>query len=426
MKYINVTIQYLKNVYLDALQAINSKINAYAPNSWWSIQAGAVATVFMNLYTNLQIIISSIYPQNASGDQVDQSLFSQGLPARIGQTYGTIICNVTSTTPVTIPIYTIFSDSGTGNSYQTLQSLVVADGSQYISLYSLVAGANILEQIGNILTSGDISIMVINSTNGQNEESDQSCIDRILSSKRSPQGNINVLGYENYILEANQYLVSPVITSALVYTNFITRGQISILGCFPLIGSPMTDYQLDQGLLPTTTFIPYTRESGTEVINAVNTSIQAQRLVGLSVVTSSCNTFIAIGGSQPDFILQVSLDIGYSLSTVVNISSTDINQNIITISLTVEQLIQREVRYAICTQPFGGVNIAGQNYITIDSIYNVLNNKLGANSGSIAQILTNVVISNTDISVPNLQNNPVYILYTYDIASYNNIVITAV
>lgn len=422
-----VTIQSLTNDYLSYLQAQNSQINAYSPNSFWEIDAGAMAGILLDLYANLSLIQNSIYPQTSVGQQVDQWLYSRGLPARGGLTYGTINCTVTSSTPVIIPINTIFTDTSTQNKYETLQALTVSSGVQIITLYSTVAGNNIIEPIGNILSDGTsiYTVIVTSSTNGQLEESDQSCITRILMAIRIPQAGARQSDYYNYALASNVTLPAPVITDAIIVPGFYSFNAINALGDFVLVGTFITEYQLNQGLLPATTFVGYSRQAGSDVITNTNNYIQSLRLVGFVVLIGTSITDIITSGIN-QLILTVSLVSGYVLSTEIVVQSQDNNDNPITVTLTVKQLIQRELRRAICNQPYGATPINGQNYITIDSLLYSVNLQLSAINGQLAQILTNIQIAGGDIPVPNFDYNAENLYYTYDIDAYSNIVVNQI
>lgn len=420
-----VTISSLQNNYLSYLQAKNSKINAFAPNTYWSIQGGAMAAFFLDLYQNLGLVQNSIYIQNSVGNQCDLWLYSRGLVARGGMTYGTINCLVTSSTPVTITANTVFTDSVSGNQYRNLQALTVASGSVTITLYAAQPGSNYLEAIGSDLTAGSIIVNVTSATNGQIEESDLSCINRALMSVRIPKGGARETDYYELCLKSNATLPSPVITDAIIASDFIVIGEVSILGAFPLVGTAITEYQLNQGLLPATSFMGYSRQAGSDVIANANIFIQSQRLVGLTVAVGTSITYAATDPMNT-LTFDVSLATGYTLSSVITIPSQDNTDNPITVQLTVEQLIQREVRRAICNQLYGATPINGQNTITIDSIIYWLNLQLSATNGQLAQLLTNITTTSTDIQVPNLDYNAQNVYYTYDITEYADIIVSQV
>lgn len=419
------TIEQLQKDYLGYLQSLNPNINTTAPNTYWSIQGGAMASLFLDLYYSLQLIENSIYVQNSVGNQVDLWLYNRGLPARGGLTYGTIEAVVTSTVPVTIPINTIFTDSTSGNQYQNLQAITATDHVTSFTFYAINPGNNYIEPVNANLSASSVVIQVISSTNGELEETDQACITRILQAIRAPIAGARTTDYAVYNLETNATLTVPVITDSIIRPSFLTINGVGILGVFTLVGTNITEYQLNQGLLPTTTFVGYSRQAGSGTITAVNNNIQAQRLVGLPVIVGTSITEL-ITTSMDTLPITVSLVNGYSLSTIVVVNSQDQFNNPITVSLTVEQLIQREARRAICNQPYGGTDIAGQNYVTVNSIADELNVQLSSTNGQLAQLLTNITIGISDISVPNLNFDTANVYYTYDITAYSNIVVSQV
>ena len=428
-----ITISQLKANYQNYLQAQNPQINAFATNSFWDIDAGAMASIFLDLYMNLQVTQNAIYPQYAAGDQVDQWLYARGLPARGGITFGSIICYLntpTITTPYTIPAGTIFTDIGnsttippilaTNNKYQTFSDITISNNTSNIPLYALTAGNTIFEAKNAILTNLDLDITIIvqSCAVGQLAETDQQCITRILNAILIPPGGSRQTDY--FIFALNAY--PAVVTDAIIIPAFFTVNKISVLGVFPLVGTPITDYQLDQGLA-TGAFIGYSRQAGSDVISQVNTYIQNQRLVGLTAQVGYCSTYIV-----PNFTANVSLSAGYSLSTIIIINTQTSSGTPTTESLTIQQIIKREIRRAICNQAYGATVINGVNYITIDSLITAVNNQLAVNTGQLAQILINLTFNITDILVPNYSLNQLsgFIEYTYDVASYNAITVNLI
>ena len=414
------SIESLSNSFKSYLQAQNSKINASAPYSFWSIIAGAIAALFLDLYADLQLVINSIFPQNAVGDQVDAWLFKEGLPTRVGETYGTVTVRL-STGSATIAINQEFTSNETDNIYKALQNYVIPNNTTDFVLYAANPGNTYVESIGNSLVSNTITCLVQNSMAGALEETDQSAINRILTAARAPIAGARATDYGVYCLDYNTTLTSPIVTDSIIIPGFYTLGTVTLLGVFPLVGSPITDYILDQGLLPATTFVAFSREatsgSPTSTITGVDNYIQSLRLVGLTVVVGPCITY-NVGTVN----VTVALVTGYALDTPIQVQSQDINNQPITITLTVEQLIQREVRRAINNQPFGGTLIGGIRYVTIDAILYAVNNQLSSTNGELAQLITNISISGGDIVVPATDTSTTDISYIYDVSDYTDIV----
>lgn len=422
---ITVTIDSLKDKYKSYLQAENSNINAFAPDSAWSILAGGTSGTLLDLYYNLQLVLNSVYVQNAVGDQVDLWLYRQGLPARGEETFGTISVVVTTSTPVVIPINTVFTDPISTNQYQNLQEFTVPDGVTEILLYATKAGSNYIEAVDALLTADTITVKVVTSINGQQQESDQEAINRVLTSLRAPISGARQTDYQVYALDYNTTIPTPIVTNSITIPMFISINNVGILGLFVMGATPITEYQLNQGLLPSTTFIEFSRELNPGTVIDVNDYIQSLRLVGLSIHVGTVITQVVATDALP-LIVTISLVEGYNLATLISIPSQDQNNAPITIQLTVKELVEREIRRAICNQPFGGTTITTNNYITLDSIYYSVNLQLSYLNGFLAQILTDIQISGGNISVPNANFDLSNLYYIYDIESYNSLTIGTV
>ncbi len=423
------TITSLTTAYQDYLQSQQTAqypINPYTPNSFWSIDAGAMAAILLDLYMNLQIVQNSIYPQYSTGDQCDQWLYSRGLPTRVGATYGTVQCTLTSTTPDTIAINTVFT-LGTMQ-YQSLQSITVPDNATQFTLYAVTAGIQQTPTVDpvSILTAGTQTAQVQSVIIGTNEESDQSCINRILQAVLIPPAGARQTDYYNFC-----FLADPNVTGAIPFPNFLNINGVSILGLSPLVGNTtMTDYLLD---LSFSAYTLYSREANSTILNNVNVYIQNQKLVGLTSYIVPCITYTldesqTIINTGSNFIVTVSLLSPYSLSSLVTIATQNIDGTANTIKYSITELVQREVRRAICNQPFGGTIINGVNYITIDSLITAVTNQLGSINGALAQLITNITFNVTDIIVPALNAFAVdqYMNAIYDVTSYGYIQVNAI
>jgi hypothetical protein len=136
------------------------------------------------------------------------------------------------------------------------------------------------------------------------------------------------------------------INNELVYTNATNNVNVAV---FDLSGSAITDEVLNKGLLPHTTAIVFDRSVlpatyGASLQKLLNQDVCGWHPVTNTATTQSLTTNIA---PNPPFIkVVVTLANGYLLTN--NILSDGI-------TLTLEQIIQREVRRAICGQPYGAV-----------------------------------------------------------------------
>jgi hypothetical protein len=429
------TLENLKQQFKDALQAINSKINPYKPNLAWDIISQGIASIFLNLYANLNQVLSFLFPQNAQGDRVDQWLYKNGLPARMGLSYGFIVVEFsTIISTAIIPVNTIFTDQKSGNTYQNLQEIDVTaiTDNDVFTLYAVNPGNTIFEPINALLTnnSGDI-VAVLSCNIGQTEETDQQAIYRILQAEQSPLSGARITDYAVFDIQANKLV--PIgfakVTDSIQIQNFVKVNGVGKLGNFILVGQQMTEYVLNQGLLPDTDFISYSREAPQDLIDIVTNYINSIRLAGLTIITNTSKTYL-ITNAFMKLIVEVTLLKGYSPTTPITIESQSENNQPIQITLSVTDLIKREIRRAICSQPYGGTRIMGQNYITLDSINDALNTTLLSNKGTLAQILVDVDVQGVqnniheNILVPDYSSNAKYIQYIYDLYDYDSIDLT--
>ena len=422
------TQEQLKYNFQTYLQGDNSAIDAFATNSSWDILAGAQSLQMLNLYANLQLVENAIYPQNSAGYQCDSLLYARGLPGRGNTTFATIICIFNGATPAIITAGTMFTSSETGAQFIALSTIAVSATNQSFMLYSNSAGGGYLESAGNTLTAGSQTVGVTSSTDGQNQESEQSCINRILSFDRQPSAGGRETDYQNYALQYNATLSNSVITDSIPILGFSEVNNVSVFGLFIVGGNAaISEYQLNLGLLPSSNFVGYSRQLGTSTVTGLNNYIQSLRLVGLPIVVGSCVT-ATVTASTAQLSIGVSLVSGYDLDTLITINSQDNNDNPISIQLTVQQLIQREARRAICNQVYGATLINGVNYITIDSIRYQINTQLSAANGQLAQLLTNLNITNGDIVVPAGTSavDPSNVHFVYDVDSYDDIIVNQV
>lgn len=438
------TISELQQNYLKYLKSSNSAINPQAVNTYWNIQAGAMASILLDLYYSLQLVENSIFVQNAVGDQVDLWLYSRGLPARQEPTYGTVVVTISTAGayPIIIPINTKFTAAPSGNIYQNLVALSIPDDTTQFTLYATSLGTGYIEGVGTTFTSSIIALVsLIANINGTIQETDQACITRTLQSIRSPIGGARETDYQVYVLQSNSQFSIPIITDSIIIPNFYqlttiippsTTLHLNTLGIAPLTGQPITENQLNQGLA-TGIFTPFSRQIGTDNITIINTYMQNLRLVGLTINIPA----VATWNLNKILTIKVTLVAAYTLTSLITVTSQDSDNNPIQITLTIAELIMREARRCVCNQPFGGTVTSDPtiNIIPIDSISFALNQQLGVNNGALAQLLTNVQIeydgSIQDIEVPLFNasgigfNFPSTVPLQYDIGSYTtaNIVI---
>ena len=457
----NITQKQIYDKYIAYLQAQNSKINASAPFTYWSIQAGAISSTLLDLYANTDIVNKAIFIQNLQGSQIDNKLYETGLTPRgaltisvIGVTFktDTVIPNTTITIPANTQfqtpngiIYTLYQPA----TYFQPPTITPPTAPTPITLYAIIGGSGTFIGADTTLTATIpiltvptlITAIVVTSIAGQNQESDQSCVNRLLLQQRSPTSGCRTQDYYKFAREAN-----TAVTDVIPVFPYKTINGINSLGIFPLIGSFITEYQLNAGLLsivyPTTTpptipldFTQYSRAIDAPTLAIVNTYILSEQLLGLDVITGSCQTFTV---DTNNLTVAVTLLPIYAIFSVIQIQSLDASNNVITISINIADLLQREVRRVVCNQPYGGTDLGDPtyNFITLNDIVEGLNHQLSYNNGQIAKLLLDVKVTYYDPLLPSYKDIPVpkqqfgSALNTagtfegiYDIIAYNTVTI---
>jgi len=426
----------LANKWKGYLQSLRSDVNPYNPNTAFDILANAEGMQFLDLYANLENVRQSCFIQNYVGDQCDIGLYEKGLTARGGETYG--YCSVAFNFVDSLSANTIFQ-SDTGQQYQILQDIDILIGQNY-TLYAVNSGNSTYvpnETILYNINQRNQTCIVLSSTIGQIAESDQSCNLRILLANNTGNSPGNIGWYVSACLLANSELPIPLITQGLVVPNYIQYNHISRLGVFPLVGTSITEFVLNQGLLQNTTFIPYSRMANPEVKDAVNFYVQNGAYLTSSPVVGVCKTWMVNSASITQhvttftqYIIKVNLINGIGLNTIVSIPSQDDKLQPMTISLSVADLIKRSFRYAVCyTYPLINqgatvLNSDGNSIIPISTLLSVIDEQLGGN-GIIAQFLLNIELFDNigttinEIKIPSAFLAVDNVYFVYDIKDYS-------
>lgn len=443
------TIGQLATNYKNYAQSNSSLINPFIPYTDWDFKANAIASLVAGMYQDMTVNAQAIFPQYRSGTQVDISLANAGLIPRQPATFGMISSTANSSYP--------------GNVGDQVTNL--ATGSIY-NFYSLNATNNLtiwiasnpgignVESIGAVLTlvssnATPPTFTVSESIDGTTSETDSACITRLINASATPLAGGRYTDYYQFCLDANNLpngggTIQNTITDAIIIpsvntnpTNANLKGVVQ-LGIYGLIGGQFGDYELNQGLLNGTAFNAYSRAFNSLLIAGnIQTSIYNQKLAGLNPVIGTCSTFIL----PTDATLKVSLQVNVvlvpntTLTTPITVNSSDQYGNPITVTLTVRQLIEREVRRALVSQPLGAVGVnQGQTTetrtIPLASIEQQLDYSLGASSttGIYASLLVDRTVYNPvagvltreSITVPtSLQLSGGNIQFTYDVGAYN-------
>lgn len=437
------TLAEILTQYQDTVQSENPKANPYIPRTDWYVKGQALSGIMSGAYADLSLKAQEIYPQYRTGNSVDLTLAYLGLPQRIPETFGRGNCySDAAVFPFTVPSGTTLTNPDTGKVYTVYVTTVVTSASTLIPFIANTVGIGNQEHVGQQLNLspviGAVTYLIVNnSTDGSNLETDSQAILRVLNAYRIPPGGSRTTDYYNFTLEANALLASPEITDALVIPSFLTITNLDgVLGVFGFGGSAPNDYLLNQSLINISPQLFYNRTLSALGIDAITNSIFNQKLIASNVFASTNDTYILPTLTQPIIKVTATLIPNITLATVLTIQSTDQNNEPIEIQITVSNLIKREVRRAIVNTPFGAstdpVTLV-DHFIPISAIEQSLDYGLASVNinGIYASILADrkVEVFNGSIygyfsiPVPYALNVALNIQATYDVA-YTNITVT--
>lgn len=268
-------------------------------------------------------------------------------------------------------------------------NVVVTSTANVIYAQSSTNGGNTSLNIGSVLTlsppivstDGTVNITqctVTQSVNGTNEESLSSAISRLIEIYQSPLDLTRGTDYKNQAIAIN----GGIVRDAAVLTNNQITYSSSLYNCgvFLAVNDPINNAILNQGLT-TPTAVVYSRVADSGTITTTQQYFTAQYIVGSrpNVRTLSTQALTANTDTANPFIkCVVVLQNGYTLSSDVTIDGN---------VFTIQQLIQREIRRAICAQPFGAtleisVNTGeiSSSKILVSAIQNQLDVTLGTSN----------------------------------------------
>lgn len=393
--------------YLQTLGGLDPETNTDIDGTDWWFNGNALGAILGNIYQELFTINNQNFVQYMVGVQLDLALADLNMPSRFGgyAATGTASLPVVQSGVTTIPYNTVLYSGNT--QYFVRQTTVIAQGQLgVIPISSQATGSgqqlNTGSQIFLQSPIGSIAnLVVIQMTDGSDIESDAAVLTRILNYKSNPPIAGNNTWYEQ------SALTQPNITGA--YSIAGLSGN-NILNLFVLSGNNNVDQILSYPA------IMYSRQTQALDLLNVNNYIQSIRLALDTVQVNTTDTYYFNGTIAKGVVtVNVKLTPEYTLATIVN-------------GLTIQQLIQREVRRAFITQPYLGVAETGGNYITLQSIQSSIDIGLNSNNGIYCpclidrQVLFNGAASN--IPVPNTIQPDNNLFLVYDIA-YSQITIGA-
>ncbi len=397
------SIQELKDNYLSYVQYALIEKNVsddVLQSTDYQTKAFGIAGLLSRTYADTQKLFESLLPQNAVSTGINNQLSVKGAPATFPSAPAIIVASFNDILPscnYNLAVGSLVS-STTGITYKVLAQspdsdiIVINDSNVSISLASTTNGIGtgaltgaILTMQSPILPSNDPSktigiskLTVTSSIDGVNQESLSSSVNRLVTVNQAPLDEVRAEDFENL-------LTNPVdgITRCKVLNSNNWNPTTTNFGVFTLSGQPVNDEFLNKGLIANTTTEVYSRTSVSSIINAAKEKILNQNLIGIFPYVSTVSTQYLVNTTLPEpFIrVQVVLESGYSLSSLMTLTSG--------VVLTLKQLIQREVRRAICSQPLGATLIIDfsngkvlSSSLSVSSIEQQLDISLGTSNSS--------------------------------------------
>jgi len=461
MSFTLPTIAELQSLYLNVAQSVLPTVDVTQLSDYQAKSSG-VAGVGARLALDSFILFNASYPQNGDSFGINTQLSALGIPSQFPSSVTTLTVTVQSIPTgktYNILVGTVLTASDSQN-YQVISpdgvTTTIAISSAYNKLYltSTVGGLATTQEVGAILKFSPPQQPTDNSLNpitnvvvdsviaGTDEETLSNAVNRLIGAKQTPRNSSSKTDFKTLVIDPVLGVTDAIvlINNELVYTNSTNNANVAI---FDLSGSSITNEILNKGLLPQTTAVVFDRSVlpatyGASLQTLLNQNVCGWHPVTNTVITQALTNIVA---PNPPFIkVIVTLSAGYSLTSNIFVDGA---------TLSLYQVIQREVRRAICGQPYGATlskdlltgAITGSTLPT-SSIEQQLDITLGTptTTGTLGNyLLSRSVLFYTgstyeykadltlNLGIPNLVNDP--IAWIYDVSLdpaniYYNILVT--
>lgn len=374
--------------YRNYITAQNTAINPNIASSDFYLKSVALAGIATGAVADTASYFIQMFPQYLTGTFTNIGLSQRSLPPMQAATYAQAVLGTVNAPAATFTVQVGMQlNSSVGAIYEILTTSIIdiTNSASYNNIGAICTqiGAGNQIPVDSVLTFANppidsnnnpvATLTVQSSVDGSNAEANNGAVSRILAGTQIPKSGSRTTDYYYYILGGNNYVAGNLITDAITIPNNQFQSANYNFGLFGVGGSQITDYILNQGLLANTTYLPFSRTLTNAAITAIGQSVATQQLINTNpyINTVSTQNLPTEQSSvvTPFFQIGVVLATGYNLTTLIQLNSTDQNNNPIVISLTVEQLIQREVRRAICQQGYGATQtLSAQGVILASTI----------------------------------------------------------
>ena len=360
------SIQQLQADYLAYVQyaLIQRNITDDVLNSTdYQAKGFGISGMLSRTYADALQLFESLLPQNAVSTGINNQLSVKGAPATFPSAPAVVVASFNDILPLcnyTLSVGSLISATN-GIVYKVLaqstnsDTITINTSNPSITMSSTTNGVGTGATIGSILTMQSPILPNNNSTNvgistltvtasidGVDQEGLANSVNRLVSINQIPLDEVRSQDFENLLINPVEGVTGCKVLNSNNWTPTTTN-----FGTFVLSGQPLTDDFLNQGLITNTTTQVYSRTSTSTIIANAKQKILDQNLIGIFPYTSTVSTQYLVNAilPQPYFRINVTLNSGYSLNSKVTLNDGTI--------LTLEQLIKREVRKGICSQPLG-------------------------------------------------------------------------
>jgi len=390
------SIEQLQSIYLSTAAARANSADIDISNlSDFQAKGFATASVGAGVSSDAQRLFQEALPQYSTSVGTNSQLAARGgqpqLPSSpailtlaadgviAGKTY--LIPIGTYLTSTDKKVYTVT------NPNPDATNVVITTAANVLYAQSSTNGADTSLNVGSVLTltppiiSTDGAVNIVSCTvtaavNGTNEESLSSAISRLIELYQSPLDLTRGSDYKDQSIAIN----SGIVRDAVVLTNNQIKYTATTYNCavFLAVNDPISDLILNAGLV-TPTAVVYSRTADAGTISTTQQHFTGQYIVGSrpNVRTLSTQALTTNADIVNPFIkCVVTLQNGYSLNSNVTIGSN---------VFTIKQLIQREIRRAICAQPFGATletNINTGDILSSKLLLSAIQNQLDSALGT--------------------------------------------
>lgn len=352
--------------YLTNLKILKPNVNKDQTDSDWFIRGKTLGGVASGIYADQQRISDDAFPQSARHDALDRHLFVyfNGTFNPASQAQGNLF--TTAATGSFMAAGTQWTYGPNSNSYQTTEDVTYTAPTAIVPVRSIGSGASQNLLPGAVLTLSSPPAGVGNSAtalfpglaDGTDSESDQDAATRILNRIRFPVAGGTKTDYEQFARAADTR-----VTSATVFRYIFGLGTVGIV-----ITSGTTD--IDAAINSDS---PIIRTPSDELVAIV------QRYIESVNPLTDCAHVLKPNEVAQNVTFRVNYAAGFNGSSILAGQT-----------LTLNQLVQREISRTLYKMPIGGRQLGTSGYILASEIEEGVDIALSGEAyitGSIAKII---------------------------------------